>query len=1448
MSTVTPGSARDAPAAVRSSGRGQRVVGARAVGEGPPPHVIERVDERHGQSSAAAAIGDRLGAVLDSVADGITVQDRTGRVVYANNAAASILGFADRAGVIAASPSEIVARFEIFDESGAPLPVSALPGRLALRGIAEPVATVRFRVVATGAEHWAQVRATPLLDETGETSFAINTFHDITDRVRMEAGIRAGEARYRQLVEAMPQIAWATDASGALTMVNDRATEYTGTQRELQVGLEVDETIHPADRARLGAVWSASLATGAPLETACRIRRYDGAFRWHLLRAVPVRADDGSITGWIGTSTDIDDARQAEDSLRLVAEATIRLDATLDLAEIVDAAAETVVPALADWCFVDLLDDGGGVTRMGLATADRGLEPLVERLREFPTELTGPSPVAKALRDGEAVVIPDVAGDFVETIARTPEHADLLRAVAPRSVIVVPLVAHARTVGVMLLVATRSGRRYGARDLATAADLARRVALAISNAELYAAEQRARVAAEDAADRTNRLQRTTRALSAATRRDEVMEIILRETCEATGAHGGAIVIAAGDELRFEAARNVRPEALDRFAKMPLDSDHPMARAIRTGEAEWVEDVEQSRLRPLLEGLPGNPPAAACAVPFGGTTPGGSLGLAFDGRRAFTAADRSFVIAQADLCSQALERVGLSESREELLRSLEDQRSRLETVLRQMPAGVLISDAEGTLVLSNAEASNIWRAPIAPGRPIDDYTEYVARRPTGEPYAVHEWPLARALSRGETITGEQMAIVRFDGSPGWISVDAAPVRDRDGRIVAAVSTFSDITETRMAQDRQRFLADASALLASSLDYDVTIQRLAELAVPGIADWCAIDLVGPDGEPERPAIAHVDPDKVELARELRSRFPSPPDAPTGTPAVIRTGQSEFVADISPEAFAAIEDPALREIMEQLELRSYMCVPLTARGKTLGAITFIGAESGRRFTPDDLALAESLAGRAASAVQNAQLFAEVGRFKRILDATLDAVFMFDPVTLAFSYVNHGAVDQTGYDEELLRGMNPTMLTVDLDEPQLRSIIAPLLEGRLESRTVTLTLRHRSGKRLPVEMLLQHIVLPGDPGRIVATARDISDRIEAQARLQRLAEAEHARAAELNAVIRAMGEGVVVCRGDGTIALANPAAEELLPEASAGTYARLLAAFDDGPERGPALKTRGGPIELRVTGEEDRWVELSTYPVTARAGEREHRDTETIVLLRDVTAARQRQAIRDTFIGVLSHELRTPVTTIFAGSKVLARSSSTLDEEVRRSLFEDIHVEAERLHRLVEDVIALTRFGEEESDIGDEPVLLQRILPGVVRSEEVRWPGVDFTLRVPGGIPTVTADATYVEQVVRNLLSNAAKYGGPGAHVDALVEAADDEVLVRILDDGPGFPAGEADRLFELYYRSPSTAGSASGAGIGLFVCARLIRAMGGRIWATPRAGRGSEFGFSLKVMAEG
>jgi PAS domain S-box-containing protein len=467
-------------------------------------------------------------------------------------------------------------------------------------------------------------------------------------------------------------------------------------------------------------------------------------------------------------------------------------------------------------------------------------------------------------------------------------------------------------------------------------------------------------------------------------------------------------------------------------------------------------------------------------------------------------------------------------------------------------------------------------------------------------------------------------------------------------------------------------------------------------------------------------------------------------------------------------------------------------------------------------------------------------------ILDSVVEAIVVFDPVTYAIEEVNRGTCDLLGKSRDELVGQSFESVLKPAESARLPAIIGPLVAGEREASTVMLDYLPAHGRPAVVEVVLQAVDLPGSSRAIVAIARDVRERIEVQVRLQRLAQAEHARAAELNAVIRAMGEAVVVCAADGTITLTNPAGERLFPDVEERTYAEILEQLSDVDDRAPPLGALSGPVEIPTRADPDRWIELSTYPVSAGVGSPPS-GGETIVVMRDVTEARRREAVRETFIGVLSHELRTPVTTIFGGAKLLARPTSALDEETTRGIFRDIHDEAERLQRLVEDVVALNRFGDEFGDVGAEPVLLQRLIPRVVSSEEGRWPGVTFEIDIEPGLPTVTADPTYTEQVVRNLLSNAAKYGGTGSTVKIVAERGEQEVVVRVLDDGPGFPAEETNRLFELFYRSPGTAGAASGAGIGLFVCARLIAAMGGRIWAAPREKGGAEFGFALTELEE-
>jgi PAS domain S-box-containing protein len=645
-----------------------------------------------------------------------------------------------------------------------------------------------------------------------------------------------------------------------------------------------------------------------------------------------------------------------------------------------------------------------------------------------------------------------------------------------------------------------------------------------------------------------------------------------------------------------------------------------------------------------------------------------------------------------------------------------------------------------------------------------------------------------------------------------------------------------------------LADAGRILGSSLDSSATLRQIADLIVPAVADWCAIDLLDADGRLVPLALAHRDPQRARLVEELRTRYPADPDAPVGAYSVARTGQAALIPVIDEERLAATaRDQEQIDLLHDLQLRSWMCAPMTVAGKVLGTIGFAAAESGRYFEARDVAFAIDLAARAGAAIENARAFQTADRFRQILDAVAEAVFVLEPATDVIQGINHGASALLGRSAHELAGHR----LVDLVEERgdaLPRIIRSVREGRSEARTIPLHFLRDGASPIPAEVLLQRVDLPGEPPTTVAIARDVREREEVQDRLRRLAQAEHARAAELNAVIRAMGDGVIVCGADGRTILSNPAGRQMFPEGAETSYASILAQLHDPEGDAPRLGTHAGPVVLRTRSEPERWIELATYPVADRTTEGDP-GGETILVLRDVTEQRQREAVRETFIGVLSHELRTPITTIFGGARVLSREDSGLDEATRREILDDVAEEAERLKRLVEDVVALNRFGEADTDLGREPVLLQRIVPRVLASEEERWPGVVFTIEMAAGLPTVMADPTYLEQVVRNLLANAAKYGGQGTAVDVVVEyrAESDEVAVCVRDDGPGIELHEAERLFDLFYRSPNTATATTGAGIGLFVCARLVRAMGGRVWARPLPAGGAEFGFALRVMRE-
>ncbi|WP_236516324.1 GAF domain-containing protein [Sandaracinus amylolyticus] len=246
-----------------------------------------------------------------------------------------------------------------------------------------------------------------------------------------------------------------------------------------------------------------------------------------------------------------------------------------------------------------------------------------------------------------------------------------------------------------------------------------------------------------------------------------------------------------------------------------------------------------------------------------------------------------------------------------------------------------------------------------------------------------------FEEGAVVEELEEAHVGKDGERRYFHVVKSPIVDRGGRVVELVAVARDVTAKKREDDDQRFLAEASTLLASSIDVDATLSHVVRLAVPRFADWCAVDLLEEDGTIRRIAVAHVDPAKVELAHELHRRVPHDPRATKGVPQVIRTGVSEVHAEISDALLVAmVPDPELLRILRELGLRSAMVVPLSAHGRTVGALSMVSAESQRVYDARAIALVEELGRRAAVAVENARLYESARSALEQRDAALSAL----------------------------------------------------------------------------------------------------------------------------------------------------------------------------------------------------------------------------------------------------------------------------------------------------------------------------------------------------------------------------------------------------------------------------------------------------------------------------
>jgi PAS domain S-box-containing protein len=309
----------------------------------------------------------------------------------------------------------------------------------------------------------------------------------------------------------------------------------------------------------------------------------------------------------------------------------------------------------------------------------------------------------------------------------------------------------------------------------------------------------------------------------------------------------------------------------------------------------------------------------------------------------------------------------------LLARLAASEERLASVIRSSLDGIIVIDATGIVEIFNPASERLF------GYPADEVVGRNVSMLMPEPYAgEHPGYLSHYLRTGEAHIigiGREVEGLRKDGTTFPFDLSVNEVKLDGRRLFTGV--LHDLTDRRR-HDRERdrrleqesFLAQAGMTLASSLDYEETLAEVAELAVPKLADWCSIELLQEDGRIVNVAVAHADPERASFARSLQERFPPDPDAPTGAPNVLRTGVPELYTEIDETMIEAVPDEELREIVRDLGLRSAMIVPLSARGRVLGTVSFFLAESGRRYGRDDLRFAEELARHAALAIDNGRL----------------------------------------------------------------------------------------------------------------------------------------------------------------------------------------------------------------------------------------------------------------------------------------------------------------------------------------------------------------------------------------------------------------------------------------------------------------------------------------------
>jgi PAS domain S-box-containing protein len=466
---------------------------------------------------------------------------------------------------------------------------------------------------------------------------------------------------------------------------------------------------------------------------------------------------------------------------------------------------------------------------------------------------------------------------------------------------------------------------------------------------------------------------------------EIADLCVIDLCDEEG-EIREVAVACSDE---QVAREL--ERMRHRHPLANDGAHPVAEVIRTGRPQLLGELSEESLRSYASAevhadfMIDSRYRSAIVAPL--TARDRTLGALSVLR---LGDGDSYTQAETDLVAELARRAALAIDNAQLYSDLRGLEQRLEAILIGLAEAVTVIDREGRTVFANRAAVQLLGADsieeLTQAQPGEIMDRFVVLSEDGEELSLEDMPAHRLL-RGEQPQPLLVRnIVKATGRERWLIARASPIFDPDtGLPLYSVNVFEDITDVKRTQIAENFLAEASRVLASSLDHAQTLEQIARLAVPQLGDWCSVSLVDEHGAIQRVATHHRDPRKLELVRELERSYPHDRDDERGVSRVLRSGRA-LHAEVRAEALAEYaRDVEHHELLLQLQIGSVIIVPMSAGGRALGTITLASDVSGRQLTEADLPLVEELGRRAGIAVENARLYTERSRIASALQQAL-------------------------------------------------------------------------------------------------------------------------------------------------------------------------------------------------------------------------------------------------------------------------------------------------------------------------------------------------------------------------------------------------------------------------------------------------------------------------------